>query len=229
MGSMTSSSFNAPIISPSILAADFARLGEEVQSVSNADWIHVDIMDGHFVPNLSFGPDITAVVDGITDQVLDVHLMIEEPERWVETYAKAGADCIIFHVEAVEDEQAALDLAQKIRDLGVRAGFSIKPNTPIEPWLDKLSHFDLALVMSVEPGFGGQKFMPEMLDKVRKLRAAIDEQQLQTIIEIDGGISADTIRESAEAGCDAFVAGSAIFKKNDKAAEVDNLRQLATL
>ena len=131
MGSMTSSSFNAPIISPSILAADFARLGEEVQSVSNADWIHVDIMDGHFVPNLSFGPDITAVVDGITDQVLDVHLMIEEPEKWVETYAKAGADCIIFHVEAVEDEQAALDLAQKIRDLGVRAGFSIKPNTPI--------------------------------------------------------------------------------------------------
>lgn len=226
---MTSSSFSAPIIAPSILAADFTRLGEEVKSVANAEWIHVDIMDGHFVPNLSFGPDITKAVDGITDQTLDVHLMIQEPAQWVETYAEAGADCIIFHVEAVEDEAAALALAAKIRDLGVRAGFSIKPNTPIEPWLDKLSHFDLALVMSVEPGFGGQKFMPEMLDKVRKLRSAIDEQGLDTLIEIDGGISADTIAQSAEAGCDAFVAGSAIFKQADRAAEVENLRTLATV
>lgn len=226
---MTSSSFSAPIIAPSILAADFTRLCEEVKSVANAEWIHVDIMDGHFVPNLSFGPDITKAVDGITDQTLDVHLMIQEPAQWVDTYAKAGADCIIFHVEAVEDEAAALALAAKIRELGVRAGFSIKPNTPIEPWLDKLSHFDLALVMSVEPGFGGQKFMPEMLDKVRKLRSAIDEQGLDTLIEIDGGISADTIAQSAEAGCDAFVAGSAIFKQADRAAEVENLRTLATV
>ncbi|WP_300907090.1 ribulose-phosphate 3-epimerase [Corynebacterium stationis] len=226
---MTSRSFSAPIIAPSILAADFTRLGEEVKSVANAEWIHVDIMDGHFVPNLSFGPDITKAVDGITDQTLDVHLMIQEPAQWVDTYAKAGADCIIFHVEAVEDEAAALALAAKIRELGVRAGFSIKPNTPIEPWLDKLSHFDLALVMSVEPGFGGQKFMPEMLDKVRKLRSAIDEQGLDTLIEIDGGISADTIAQSAEAGCDAFVAGSAIFKQADRAAEVENLRTLATV
>ncbi|PQM73799.1 ribulose-phosphate 3-epimerase [Corynebacterium sp. J010B-136] len=226
---MTSSSFSAPIIAPSILAADFTRLGEEVKSVANAEWIHVDIMDGHFVPNLSFGPDITKAVDGITDQVLDVHLMIEEPAQWVETYAEAGADCIIFHVEAVEDEAAALALAAKIRKLGVRAGFSIKPNTPIQPWLDKLSHFDLVLVMSVEPGFGGQKFMPEMLDKVRKLRSAIDDQGLDTLIEIDGGISADTIAQSAEAGCDAFVAGSAIFKQADRAAEVENLRTLATI
>ena len=226
---MTSSSFSAPIIAPSILAADFTRLGEEVKSVANAEWIHVDIMDDHFVPNLSFGPDITKAVDGITDQTLDVHLMIQEPAQWVDTYAKAGADCIIFHVEAVEDEAAALALAAKIRELGVRAGFSIKPNTPIEPWLDKLSHFDLALVMSVEPGFGGQKFMPEMLDKVRKLRSAIDEQGLDTLIEIDGGISADTIAQSAEAGCDAFVAGSAIFKQADRAAEVENLRTLATV
>ena len=220
---------SAPIISPSILAADFTQLGEEVRVVANADWIHVDIMDGHFVPNLSFGPDITAAVDGLTTQPLDVHLMIEEPEKWVETYAKAGADCIIFHVEAVESQEAAVALARTIRDLGVRAGFSIKPGTPIEPWLDVLEHFDEVLVMSVEPGFGGQSFMPDQLDKVRALRAAIDQRGLDMTIEIDGGISRDTIRQAAEAGCDAFVAGSAIYKQDDKAAAVEELRQVATL
>ncbi|APT86913.1 ribulose-phosphate 3-epimerase [Corynebacterium flavescens] len=218
---------SAPIISPSILAADFSRLGEEIGAVSNADWIHVDIMDGHFVPNLSFGPDITATVDGLTDRILDVHLMIEDPARWVETYAKAGADHLIFHVEAVEGQEAAVELAEKIRSLGVGAGFSIKPGTPIEPWLDKLHHFDLVLVMSVEPGFGGQEFMPEMLEKVRALRAAIDKQGLETLVEIDGGISAATIAESAAAGCDAFVAGSAIYSQADKEAAVEELRALA--
>lgn len=220
---------SAPIISPSILAADFSCLGEEVRAVSNADWIHVDIMDGHFVPNLSFGPDVTKTVDAVTDQVLDVHLMIEEPEKWVETYAAAGADCIIFHAEAVADVAASFALAEKIRGLGVRAGISVKPDTAIEPWLDKLASFDLVLVMSVEPGFGGQKFMPEMLDKVRALRAVIDDEGLATLIEIDGGISAETIRESAMAGCHAFVAGSAIYKQEDKAGAVAELRELATL
>ena len=218
---------SAPIISPSILAADFSRLGEELAAIDTADWVHVDIMDGHFVPNLSFGPDITATVHRSTDKPLDVHLMIEKPEKWVETYAKAGAHTIIFHVEAVADDQAAVDLAQRIRDLGVRAAFSIKPGTAIEPWLDKLHHFDEVLVMSVEPGFGGQKFMPEMLDKVRKLRRSIDDQGLDTVIEIDGGISPETIEAAAEAGCDAFVAGSAVFKSDDPAGVVKQLRDLA--
>ena len=179
------------------------------------------------MPNLSFGPDLTATVHRSTNKPLDVHLMIEGPEKWVETYAKAGAHTIIFHVEAVADDQAAVDLAQRIRDLGVRAAFSIKPGTAIEPWLDKLHHFDEVLVMSVEPGFGGQKFMPEMLEKVRKLRRAIDEQGLDTVIEIDGGISPETIKAAAEAGCDAFVAGSAVFKSDDPAGVVKQLRDLA--
>ena len=131
---------SAPIISPSILAADFSRLGEQLAAIDSADWVHVDIMDGHFVPNLSFGPDITSTVHRATDKPLDVHLMIEEPEKWIETYAKAGAHTIIFHVEAVADEQAAVELAQRIRDLGVRAAFSIKPGTAIEPWPVSYTH-----------------------------------------------------------------------------------------
>ena len=195
-------------IAPSILAANYAALGEDVRKVANADLIHVDIMDGHFVPNLSFGPDVTRAVDGVTDQFLDMHLMIEEPERWFDTYAKAGGDRLVFHVEAVRDHIAA---AKQCRELGVQSGFAIKPRTAIEPYLDDLEHFDEVMVMSVEPGFGGQKFIPGTLDKLREARALIDASGREIRLEIDGGVNPKNIREIAAAGADTFVAGSAIF------------------
>ena len=151
--------------------------------------------------------------------------MIENPEEWVDQYLAAGADCIIFHVEATDDHVA---LAEYLRARGARAGFSLRPGTPIEPYLDDPRFFDLVLVMSVEPGFGGQSFMPDQLDKVRTLRQAIDAQQLDTLIEIDGGISEHTIAQAADAGCDAYVAGSAVYGKDNPAEAVENLRRLAT-
>lgn len=211
-------------IAPSILAANYAALGEDVEKVPNADMLHVDIMDGHFVPNLSFGPDVTKAVNGVTDQFLDMHLMIEEPERWFETYANAGGDRMIFHVEATNDHVAA---AKQCRELGVQAGFAIKPGTPIEPYLDDLEHFEEVLVMSVEPGFGGQKFMPEVLSKVFTLRDRIRAAGLSTVIGIDGGIANSTIAQAAEAGVDAFVAGSAVFGADNPAEAVDKLRRMA--
>ena len=215
------------IIAPSVLAADFGRLGSEVEAVSSGDWLHVDIMDGHFVPNLSFGPDITNTIAQHTDLELDVHVMIENPEKWIETYAQAGAHSIIFHVEAVADKSAVVELCKQIRQVGLRSGISVKPGTDVDPYLDILDEVDIFLVMSVEPGFGGQAFMPEMLSKVEKLRTAIDAGGYTTIIEIDGGISENTIEAAAAAGCDAFVAGSAIFKHKDKGTVIERLRQLA--
>ena len=181
-------------IAPSILAADYAALGEDVRKVPNADLIHVDIMDGHFVPNLSFGPDVTKAVDGVTEQFLDMHLMIEQPEKWFETYVAAGGDRLVFHVEATSDHVAA---AKAVHELGVEAGF------------------------------GGQKFMPEVLSKVRTLREHITGAKLDTIIAIDGGIAEATIVQAAAAGVESFVAGSAVFGKDDPAAAVDTLRRLA--
>ena len=212
-------------IAPSILAADYAALGADVEKVPTADLIHVDIMDGHFVPNLSFGPDVTKAVNRVTDQFLDIHMMIEEPERWFETYIDAGGDRLVFHIEATNDH---INAAKKLHDLGVEAGFAIKPGTPIEPYLDDLEHFEEVMVMSVEPGFGGQKFMPEVLNKVVTLREHIANAGLSTIIGIDGGIGESTIKQAAEAGVESFVAGSAVFGAHDPAGAVEKLRGLAT-
>ena len=212
-------------IAPSILAADYAALGADVEKVPTADVIHVDIMDGHFVPNLSFGPDVTKAVNRVTDQFLDIHMMIEEPERWFETYIVAGGDRLVFHIEATNDH---INAAKKLHDLGVEAGFAIKPGTPIEPYLDDLEHFEEVMIMSVEPGFGGQKFMPEVLNKVVTLREHIANAGLSTIIGIDGGIGESTIKQAAEAGVESFVAGSAVFGAHDPAAAVEKLRALAT-
>ncbi|WKD59226.1 ribulose-phosphate 3-epimerase [Corynebacterium caspium] len=218
----------APLIAPSMLAADFGHLEESLNKVSNADWIHVDIMDGHFVPNISFGPDIAKTANQITDQPLDLHLMITSPEKWVDQFIAAGADSITFHVEAMPDKSAVVELARYLRSQGCRAAVSIKPGTAVEDYLDILPELDMVLVMSVEPGFGGQSFMEDQLAKVVTLRQAIDSQGLDTLIEIDGGISAQTIEKAAAAGVDMFVAGSAVFGTPDPAATVQELRDLAT-
>jgi ribulose-phosphate 3-epimerase len=213
-----------PLIAPSILAADFARLAEETAAVVGADWLHVDVMDNHFVPNLTLGLPVVESLLAVTDIPMDCHLMIDDPQRWAPPYAEAGAYNVTFHAEATNDPVA---VARDIRAAGAKAGLAVKPGTPIEPYLEILREFDTLLVMSVEPGFGGQKFIPEVLPKVGTLRRLVDAGELTIVVEIDGGINADTIEAAAEAGVDCFVAGSAVFGAADPAQAIESLRRQA--
>jgi ribulose-phosphate 3-epimerase len=209
---------------PSILSADFANLQTAIESVSTSDAIHVDVMDNHFVPNLTLGLPVVKAIRKITDKMLDIHLMIEQPDRWAPAYAEAGAESVTFHVEAA---QAPIRLARELRDRGARAAIALKPATPIEPYEDLLPEFDMVLIMTVEPGFGGQSFLDLCLPKIKRTRDLLDKQGGDIWLQIDGGLSAQTIERCAAAGVDSFVAGSSVFDADDPDAMVAKLRELA--
>jgi ribulose-phosphate 3-epimerase len=211
-------------ISPSILTADFSRLGDELARIKDADWAHVDIMDNHFVPNLTLGRAAVEAMARVSPVPIDCHLMIENPDRWAPGYAEAGARSVTFHAEAAH---APIRLARELRAAGVRAGLAVKPATPIDPYLDLLVEFDMILVMTVEPGFGGQKFLDVCLPKIRRTRDAVRRSGLDVWIQVDGGVSESTIELCADAGADVFVAGSAVYGADDAAAKIEELRSLA--
>jgi ribulose-phosphate 3-epimerase len=209
------------MIAPSLLSADFSRLAEEVRDVEKAgcDALHIDVMDGHFVPNLTIGPLVVSAVHRVTELPLDVHLMIDAPSRYIAEFCKAGADWITVHVEAEKDIRGVLKM---IRDSGAKAGLSLRPKTSVETLFPFLPELDLVLVMSVEPGFGGQSFMPDMMEKVKALRP-----KFQGLISVDGGIGAGNASQALEAGADILVAGSAIFGKSDRAKAVREFREIS--
>lgn len=212
------------IVAPSVLSADFLHLERDIQMLneSEAQWIHLDIMDGRFVPNISFGLPIVSAVRSVTEKVCDVHLMIEEPEKYIEAFAKAGADVLTLHYEATRHLHRAM---QQVRDAGMKAGVVLNPATPVELLRDVLPYLDLVLLMSVNPGFGGQKFIPQILDKTRRLRRMIDEGGYDVLIEVDGGVNAETGPQLVDAGADVLVAGSYVFGSKDPAAAIRSLMQ----
>jgi len=211
-------------ISPSILTADFSRLADELARIKDADWAHIDVMDNHFVPNLTFGRAAVEAMARVSPIPLDCHLMIDEPDRWAPGYAEAGARSVTFHAEAA---RAPVRLARELRAQGVRAGLALRPATPVEPYLDLLAEFDMILIMTVEPGFGGQPFLDVCLPKVRRTRDAVRASGLDVWVQVDGGVSEATIERCADAGANVFVAGSAVYGAGDAADRIAHLRRLA--
>jgi ribulose-phosphate 3-epimerase len=211
-------------INPSILAADFANLESELGRISNADLAHIDVMDYHFVPNLSIGLPVVERLQQVSPIPLDVHLMIDDPARWAPLYAEVGAYSVTFHAEATGDP---VKVARSLRDRGARAGLAVKPGTAVEPYLELLPEFDMVLIMTVEPGFGGQEFMQSTMPKLSRLADVVNASGLDVWMQVDGGINDETIAIAAEAGANTFVAGSSVFGAESASAQVDHLRAIA--